>query len=151
MSYHSTSLSDEQLEKLHNAFTLFDKDGDGSISPRELGNAIRSLGQNPTEKELREMIAEIDLDGSGGVGFDEFVVLMISHLKDVDTESEIRQAFNVFDRNGDGFITADELRYAMLNLGEPLTDEEVEEMIREADLDGDGKINYEEFVIMMTK
>ena len=55
----------------------------------------------------------------------------------------------VFDKDGNGFISAAELRHVMTNLGEKLTDEEVDEMIREADVDGDGQINYEEFVKMM--
>lgn len=69
--------------------------------------------------------------------------------KDTDTEEELIEAFKVFDRDGNGFISAAELRHVMTNLGEKLTDEEVDEMIREADVDGDGQINYEEFVKMM--
>ena len=64
-------------------------------------------------------------------------------------EEELREAFNVFDKDGNGFISASELRHVMVNLGERLTDEEVDEMVREADIDGDGQINYEEFVKMM--
>merc|ERR1712061_861832 len=70
-------------------------------------------------------------------------------MKDTDTEEELIEAFKVFDRDGNGFISAAELRHVMTNLGEKLTDEEVDEMIREADVDGDGQINYEEFVKMM--
>ena len=66
-----------------------------------------------------------------------------------DTEEELIEAFKVFDRDGNGLISAAELRHVMTNLGEKLTDEEVDEMIREADIDGDGHINYEEFVRMM--
>ena len=66
-----------------------------------------------------------------------------------DSEEEIVEAFKVFDKDGNGFISAAELRHVMTNLGEKLTDEEVDEMIREADIDGDGQINYEEFVKMM--
>ena len=62
---------------------------------------------------------------------------------------EIKEAFKVFDKDGNGFISAAELRHIMTNLGEKLTDEEVDEMIREADVDGDGQINYDEFVDMM--
>ena len=64
-------------------------------------------------------------------------------------QEEILEAFKVFDKDGNGFISAAELRHIMTNLGEKLTDEEVDEMIREADIDGDGQINYEEFVKMM--
>lgn len=70
-------------------------------------------------------------------------------MKDTDTEEELIEAFKVFDRDGNGLISAAELRHVMTNLGEKLTDEEVDEMIREADIDGDGHINYEEFVRMM--
>ncbi|EEC09793.1 calmodulin, putative, partial [Ixodes scapularis] len=66
------------------------------------------------------------------------------------TEEEILEAFKVFDRNGDGFVSTAELRHVMTTLGEKLTHEEVDEMIREADRDGDGQINYDEFVAMMT-
>lgn len=64
-------------------------------------------------------------------------------MKDTDSEEELREAFRVFDKDGNGFISAAELRHVMTNLGEKLTDEEVDEMIREADLDGDGMVNYE--------
>ena len=64
-------------------------------------------------------------------------------MKDTDSEEEIKEAFRVFDKDGNGFISAAELRHVMTNLGEKLTDEEVDEMIREADTDGDGQVNYE--------
>ena len=72
--------------------------------------------------------------------------MMARKMKDTDSEEEIREAFRVFDKDGNGFISAAELRHVMTNLGEKLTDEEVDEMIREADIDGDGQVNYKEFV-----
>ena len=63
-----------------------------------------------------------------------------------DSKEEIHEAFWVFDKDGNGYISAAELCHVMTNLGEKLTDEEVDEMIREADIDGDGQVNYEEFV-----
>merc|ERR1719382_330191 len=131
------------------AFPLFDKDGDGTITTKELRTAMRSLGQNPTSAELQDMINQVDADGNGTIDFPEFCTLMARKMKDTDTEEELIEAFKVFDRDGNGFISAAELRHVMTNLGEKLTDEEVDEMIREADVDGDGQINYEEFVKMM--
>ncbi|AFZ79692.1 calmodulin, putative [Theileria equi strain WA] len=142
-------LSEEQIAEFKEAFSLFDKDGDGSITTKELGTIMRSLGQNPTEAELQDMINEIDTNGSGAIDFPEFLILMARKMKEGDTEEELVQAFKVFDRDGNGFISAQELRHVMTNLGEKLTNEEVDEMLREADVDGDGKINYEEFVKLM--
>lgn len=144
------NLTEEQIAEFKEAFSLFDKDGDGSITTKELGTIMRSLGQNPTEAELQDMINEVDVDGSGSIDFDEFLLMMAKKMKDTDSEEEIREAFRVFDKDGNGFISAPELRHVMANLGEKLTDEEIDEMIREADLDGDGQVNYEEFVTLMT-
>jgi len=142
-------ITHEQIAEFKEAFSLFDKDGDGTITTKELSCVMRSLGQNPTEQELLDMINEVDMDGSGSIDFPEFLTLMSRKMHDNETEEEIKEAFRVFDKNGDGFISKSELRHVMMNLGEKLTDEEVDEMVREADVDGDGKIGYEEFVKMM--
>ena len=71
-------------------------------------------------------------------------------MKDIDIEQEILDTFQAFDKDGNGFISAAEVRHIMTTLGEKLTDEEVDELIREADMDCDGQVNYEEFVMMMT-
>ncbi|XP_037097586.1 calmodulin-A-like [Syngnathus acus] len=143
-------LTEEQIAEFKEAFSLFDKDGDGTITTKELGTVMRSLGQNPTEAELQDMINEVDADGNGTIDFPEFLTMMARKMKDTDSEEEIREAFRVFDKDGNGYISAAELRHVMTNLGEKLTDEEVDEMIREADTDGDGQVNYDEFVQMMT-
>eukprot|EP00915_Cephaloidophora_sp_WS-2016_P002573 GHVH01003451.1.p1 GENE.GHVH01003451.1~~GHVH01003451.1.p1 ORF type:complete len:151 (+),score=41.97 GHVH01003451.1:86-538(+) len=145
----TVTISEDQIAEFKEAFALFDSDGDGTISSKELGTVMRSLGQNPTEAELSDMINEVDVDGSGCMDFSEFLSLMARKMKDTDSEDELREAFKVFDREGNGFISAAELRHVMTNLGEKLSDEEVDEMIREADIDGDGQINYVEFVRMM--
>ena len=110
---------------------------------------MRSLGQNPTEAELQDMINEVDADGNGTIDFTEFLSLMARKMKDTDTEEELVESFKVFDRDGNGLISAAELRHVMLGLGERLCDAEVQAMINRADDDKDGHINYEEFVKMM--
>ncbi|KAF5206380.1 Calmodulin-related protein [Thalictrum thalictroides] len=142
-------LTEEQIIEFEEAFNLFDKDGDGCITIDELATVIRSLDQNPTEEELLDMINEVDVDGNGTIEFEEFLNLMAKKMKETDADEELKEAFKVFDKDQNGYISATELRHVMINLGEKLTDEEVEQMIREADLDGDGQVNYEEFVRMM--
>lgn len=110
---------------------------------------MRSLGQRPTEVELRNMVHMVDQDGNGTIEFDEFLIMMSRKLKDSDGDAELREAFRVFDKNGDGFISPTELQHVMTNLGEKLTEEEVDDMIREADVDGDGLVNYDEFVLII--
>ncbi|EFJ32870.1 hypothetical protein SELMODRAFT_83841 [Selaginella moellendorffii] len=146
-----SSEKEERNKEFKEAFSLFDKDGDGCITTSELAVVMRSLGQNPSEQELREMIEEVDVDGNGTIDFQEFLNLMARKMKDTDTEEELKEAFKVFDKDRNGLISCAELRDVMINLGEKLTDEEVEEMIREADMDGDGHVNYDEFVKMMAK
>src|ERR1700677_4130406 len=87
------------------------------------------------------MINEVDADGNGTIDFPEFLTMMARKMKDTDSEEEIREAFKVFDRDNNGFISAAELRHVMTSIGEKLTDDEVDEMIREADQDGDGRID----------
>ena len=114
------------------------------------------------------MIDEVDSDGNGSIDFAEFLCMMkdtdlyttslqrnekltsLFHPSEEDIIELCPETFRVFDKDGNGFISASELRQVMANLGEKLTDEEVDEMIREADIDGDGQVNYEEFVTMMT-
>jgi calmodulin len=98
--------------------------------------------------------SQADVDGNGTIDFSEFIQMMPAATKnerDEDAEEEMLEAFKVFDSDGNGMISSDELRQIMANLGEKLTNEEVEEMVKEADIDGDGQINYEEFVRMMFK
>ncbi|GIL73151.1 hypothetical protein Vretimale_4744 [Volvox reticuliferus] len=113
---------------------------------------MRGLGQTPTEEEICIMMTEVDKDGSGYVDFEEFVGLMTRQPSPVDPEEDLRKAFRMFDRDGNGQINATELKHIMTNIGETLTEEQVDDMIQEADIDQDGMINYEEFIrVVATK
>lgn len=79
-------LTEEQIAEFKEAFSLFDKDGDGTITTKELGTVMRSLGQNPTEAELADMINEVDADGNGTIDFPEFLTMMARKMKDTDSE-----------------------------------------------------------------
>eukprot|EP00301_Raphidiophrys_heterophryoidea_P008306 c13101_g1_i6.p1 GENE.c13101_g1_i6~~c13101_g1_i6.p1 ORF type:complete len:103 (-),score=33.67 c13101_g1_i6:110-418(-) len=99
------------------------------------------------------MIAEIDSNRNGKVDFDEFVRFMVVSNKNPksDPKQELRDAFKVFDRDGNGKISATEFKFILTNLGDALTQEEVDDVIGEVDVDGDGQINFEEFANLMTK
>ncbi|KAL3874513.1 hypothetical protein ACJMK2_037519 [Sinanodonta woodiana] len=123
---------------------MYDKDNDGLISTQKLGAVLRALGNNPTEIEIQEMIDEVDSGDTGMLDFESFLDVMASReFEDEDHETALREAFRMFDRDGNGYIDAEELRICMVNLGEKLTLEEVEEMIKEVDVDFDGRMNYE--------
>ncbi|XP_052105394.1 calmodulin-A-like [Mytilus californianus] len=142
-------LSKEKIAELKEAFALFDKDGDGRITANELESVMKSMGENPTPKELRQIIHDVDTDGSGAIEFNEFLIMMARKYSEIREMKEITDAFKMFDRNGDGVISAAELRQVMTNMGQKLSDKDVDSMIKEADMDGDGQINYAEFIRMM--
>ena len=107
---------------------------------------MRSLGQNPTDAELQDMINEIDADGNGTIDFREFLTMMVRKMKDTKIEEELNAAFRMFDRNSDGKISPEELHRFMNEIGETVSPEEIQDMIKEADLNRDGIIDFDEFV-----
>ena len=135
-------MTEEEVAKLWEAFKAFDADGSGGISASELGQVMRSLGQSPSDTELRDMIKQVDVDFSGTIDFDEFKTLMVSAQG--DRKSRLKLAFSVFDEDGSGQITTNELHNVMSQFG--LTDEELDQMIKEVDSDGDASIDFEEFM-----
>lgn len=139
--------TDEQIEEVKEAFAIFDKNGDGTITTKDLITVMRSLGKNPTEDEIDDMIREVDTDGNGVIDFIEFLEMMAKMSTDVD--ETIKEAFYIFDTDGSGAISSEEFRKVMMTLGAQMTDEEVTEIIEEVDVDGDGQINLEEFVNML--
>jgi len=140
----------EQIGSYQDAFSKFDSDADGVVTSVEVGQIMRSIGQNPSEAEIQDMVNTVDKDGTGNIDFPEFLLMMTLKHNVENAEDEIREAFKVFDGDGNGYINRQELAVVMMNIGEKLTSEEIQEMIDEADIDGDGQINYEEFYIMMT-
>ena len=134
---------------------MFDKDGDGTIDSDELSSVLQVLGMSPNKEELEILLNSVDADHNGVIDLDEFIDVMRSHLHHgtedgaPTPDEELREAFAVFDKDGNGFISAEELKGALLNLGEKMDDEEIRAMIMAADRDGNNQIDYEEFIAMM--
>merc|ERR1712166_690096 len=116
------ALSEEQLDEIREAFNLFDGDQSGAIDVRELKAAMRALGFEVKNEELKKMVADVDGDGNGTIEFLEFLAMMTGNLARVAEE-----------------------------LGESIDDEELQDMVNQADRDGDGEINIDEFYRIMKK
>nr|CDS28110.1 calmodulin [Hymenolepis microstoma] len=126
-------LTGEQISELEEAFSLLDKNGSGTITTTELEIVMVALGLSPTKSELQDMINEVDTDGNGTIDMSEFQALMATKMRETaGDEDEIREVFRIFDADNNGYISNAELR-----------DEEIKEMLHDADMDGDGKVSYE--------
>lgn len=144
-------LTDEQRQEIKEAFDLFDTDGTGSIDVKELKVAMRALGFEPKKEEIKKMIADIDREGSGTIDFADFLNMMTYKMSEKDSKEEVMKAFRLFDDDGTGKISFKNLKRVAKELGENLTDEELQEMIDEADRDGDGEVDEHEFLRIMKK
>ncbi|KAH0615965.1 hypothetical protein JD844_026647 [Phrynosoma platyrhinos] len=144
-------LSEEQKQEVREAFDLFDTDGTGSIDIKELKVAMRALGFEPKKEEIRKMIADLGKEGCSVIEFEDFLTMMTQKMSEKDNQEEILKAFRLFDEDGTGKISFKNLKRVCKELGENLTDEELQEMIDEADRDGDGEINEQEFLRIMKK
>lgn len=146
---HKNSAENELSSELKAAFDLYSK-GLESIPCREIGYILRSLGQNPTEDEIIELVCEAGCDWEGYLTRDDFLsVAYVSMKKQADRLDDVKAAFRAFDHNGDGNISRDELKEAMTRYGQTFSQEECDEMFQEADLNSDGKIDWDEFLQMM--
>merc|ERR1711881_809506 len=120
-------LTEEQLDEIREAFSLFDSDASGMIDIRELKAAMRALGFEVKNEELKKMVTDVDNDGNGTIEFAEFLMMMTAKMGEKDTREDIEKVFKLFD------------------------DEELQDMINQADRDGDGEINIDEFYRIMKK
>mmetsp|Transcript_10234 Transcript_10234/g.38019 ORF Transcript_10234/g.38019 Transcript_10234/m.38019 type:complete len:167 (-) Transcript_10234:111-611(-) len=144
-------LTPEQKQEIREAFDLFDVEGKGKIDAKELKVAMRALGFEPKKEDIKRMISKIDKDGVGKIDFQSFLELTQSKLQEKDSRAEIMKAFRLFDDDDTGRITLANLKRVAKELGENMTDDELQEMIDEADKNGDGAVDEEEFANIMRK
>ena len=147
---YNISLSEETKTDYKDSFNLFDTNHDGTINSQKIREIMQKLGKNPTEQQLIQIIENVAKPGSDKIRFDDFTDFMEKKNKENDTEIEIINTFQIFAAENNGLIPNEELFHIIRTFGETLTDKEIEDIISEADVDGDGYINYEEFVRMMT-
>ncbi|KAI9493588.1 putative calmodulin [Zychaea mexicana] len=171
----SKNITKEESESLKQAFSLYDRDGDGAITVKEFGDILKSLNVNGSAQEIDSIVKSVDSNQDGSIDFNEFVMAMTRHLPppsknsdqhpkraqtyppinkkrlSVHEDDELKQCFHAFDKNGDGFISLDELEEVMSKLGEQLSKQELKDMLEDADTNRDGLIDYKEFRKLMPK
>ena len=140
---------EEKSREVKEAFDMFDRDKDGKIDNKELTNVMKALGYNLADKEISEIVGEYDKEGDGKLTYEELLNMINSRSKEIDAEDELIEAFRIFDKEGKGYIGAEEIKHLLLMLGESMSAEEIEEIITQADIDGDGKVSYQDFAKLM--
>ncbi|XP_032685742.1 troponin C, isoallergen Bla g 6.0301 isoform X2 [Odontomachus brunneus] len=143
----------EQIAILRKAFDSFDSNKSGSIPTDMVADILRLMGQPFNKKILDELIDEVDADKSGRLEFEEFITLAAKFIVEEDAEAlekELREAFRLYDKEGNGYIPTTCLREILRELDDQLTNEELDMMIEEIDSDGSGTVDFDEFMEMMT-
>lgn len=139
------------LEELKEAFVLFDSDNKGCLDGRELKSAIRALGFDIKKEQIRKMMNDLGKEPTDTIKFDEFVLCMKDRMQDKCTKEEVMKIFALFDDEQTGKITFRNLKRVAMEIGENISDEDLREMIEEADRDGDGALNFDEFYRIMKR
>ncbi|XP_053990768.1 uncharacterized protein LOC128882933 [Hylaeus volcanicus] len=142
-------LTQDQLEELREVFTLFDVSQTNCIDAREFKAALRALGFDVKKEHVVNIMAEAGKDISETISFEEFCSMMVGRMPDKSSKQEIHKLFRLFDEDGTGKIYFRNLKKIAHEVGENLTDDEIQEMIDEADRDGDGAVSFEEFFRVM--
>merc|ERR1712113_919925 len=149
-----TELKDEQKAEIKEAFDLFDTWGRGTIDAKELKVALRALGFEPKKEELKKLVSDLDKSssqsGQGQLDFNEFLEIMTAKMGEKDSKEQIQKAFQLF-KGPSGKISFEDLKAVAKELGEMMSDEELMEMIREADKDEDNEVSEEEFMRIIRK
>ncbi|XP_030578447.1 calcium-binding protein 2-like [Archocentrus centrarchus] len=148
-------LAQAEIDELHEAFKEFDYDQDGYLNYKDVAECMRTMGYMPTEMELLEIVQQIKMRMGGLMDFDDFIELMGPRMMGETVGmlglKELQSAFLQFDTDGDGIINQEEMKEALKTLlGEKLKKGELEEILKELDINADGNIDFEEFVMMLS-
>ncbi|XP_076249926.1 troponin C-like [Rhynchophorus ferrugineus] len=144
---------DEQLHLLKRAFSMFDSTKNGTIDREKVRTILTTLGHSYDEKELEQMLADEDPEETGTVNLDAFCRVASHFLENEDEEAlqkELKEAFRLYDKEGNGYIPTSSLREILAALDDQLTNDQLNEMIAEIDTDASGTVDFDEFMEMMT-
>lgn len=133
------SLTKDQLDKVQENFRLLDRDRDGRLTPQEVGILHRAFGQNPTDEELADMLRQVH---PAGIDVDAFILFFTTNYRPPTSEDILVRAFQVFDIEDSGIMNSDKFKEMLTSLGEPMPSEEVDAILREADVDDMGRFDY---------
>ncbi|CAH2274511.1 calmodulin 4 [Pelobates cultripes] len=143
-------LSQDEITKFKECFSLYDKKGRGKIPANDLLTVMRCLGTCPTPNEVARHLQVHKIGKDGEVDFSSFLTIMYRQQKQEDPENEILVALLMSDKQKKGLIPLAELRAKLTQMGEKLTTEEVDDLLRNAEVGADGMVRYEEFVRKIT-
>ncbi|KAJ2158446.1 Calcium-binding component of the spindle pole body (SPB) half-bridge [Coemansia sp. RSA 552] len=147
--HQQARISEEKLEEVKEAFSLFDTNKDGFIDYFELKVAMRALGFDQKKDEVLRVLQRAGTGDKSKISMDGFISVMSEMIAARDPKDEYKKAFKLIDEGGEGVITAANLRRIARELGENIGEEEIQAMIEEFDLDNDGGINEDEFLKIM--
>ncbi|KAM4602818.1 calmodulin-like protein 4a [Polymixia lowei] len=139
-----------QINEFKECFSLYDKKQKGKIEAKDLITVMRCLGTSPTSSEIERHLQVHKIEKLGELDFSTFLTMMHRQMQQEDPKAEILEALRMTDKQKKGFIQASELRAKLTKLGEKLTDKEVDELFKEANVQSTGAVNYEEFTRMVT-
>ena len=144
-------LTEQQIAEYKEAFFPYDKDGEGTIQSKDLAAVLNSLGKNPSKAEIQDMLNELNTTIDGTIDFPEFLTLLarICTFNESSVEDDFIEACKQFDKQGVGTISKDQMRDVLTKICKNITDQEINELLNEASVEGNGNIDYQAYLLTL--